>query len=189
MPPKVKITKEEIVNTALCLVRQHGVNAINARNIATALACSTQPIFSNFESMEALHQAVLIAAYQQYCSALEQEAANGKYPLYKAFGMAYIRFAKEESELFKLLFMRERQGEDLIPTADFEASVDMIMSANHITKEQATLMHLEMWTCVHGIGTMIATSFFSPDWELISNMLTDIYQGLRTKHTGEYKEY
>ena len=31
--------------------------------------------------------------------------------VYKAFGMAYIRFAKEESELFKLLYMRNRSGE------------------------------------------------------------------------------
>ena len=187
MPPKVKITKEEIVNTALRLVQQNGADAINSRNIATALGCSTQPIFSNFESMEELHQAVLNAAYNLYASTIEQEVASGKYPPYKAFGMAYIRFAQEEKELFKLLFMCDRQGEDLIPTTDFYDSIDMIMAANHITKEQAARMHLEMWTCVHGIGTMIATSFYSPDWTLISDMLTDVYQGLCARHTNTQK--
>jgi hypothetical protein len=44
MPPKVKITKEEIIQTALFLVRENGEQAINARAIATALHCSTQPI-------------------------------------------------------------------------------------------------------------------------------------------------
>lgn len=187
MPPKVKVGKDEIVNTTLHLVQQNGTNAINARSIATALGCSTQPIFSNFESMEELHQAVLTAAYNLYASTIKKEVASGKYPPYKAFGMAYIRFAQEETELFKLLFMRERQDEDLVPTTDFHTSVDMIMKANNITKEQATRIHLEMWTCVHGIGTMIATSFFSPDWELISDMLTDIYQGLRARHTNAQK--
>ena len=106
-------------------------------------------------------------------------------PQYKAFGMAYIRFAEEEKELFKLLFMRERQGKDIVPTLDFDASVEIIMKANGVTGEKASLMHLEMWTCVHGIGTMLATSFLSLDRELISNMLTDVYQGIRARHVLE----
>ena len=38
MPPKVKITKENIVSTALSLVRECGAEAINARAIASALS-------------------------------------------------------------------------------------------------------------------------------------------------------
>ena len=51
MPPKIKITKEEIIKTALELVRTSGEQSINARTVAGALNCSTQPIFSNFSSM------------------------------------------------------------------------------------------------------------------------------------------
>ena len=61
----------------------------------------------------------------------------------------------------------------------------MIMAANRITREKATLMHLEMWTCVHGIATMLATSFLSFEWELISDILSDVYQGIRTRHISE----
>ena len=57
-------------------------------------------------------------------------------------------------------------------------AVDMIMEATGISREKAELMHLEMWSCVHGIGTMLATSFLSLEPELISEMLTDIYQGI-----------
>lgn len=187
MPPKVKITKEEITKTALELARRAGVSAINARSIATELACSTQPIFSNFASMDEIHAAVISSAYELYLGFIRREVESGKYPKYKAFGMAYIRFANEEKELFKLLFMCDGGSEGLIPTQDFDASVEMIMSANGITKEEAALFHLEMWACVHGIGTMLATSFISLDWELISNMLTDVYQGIRTRHLPEGK--
>ena len=159
MPPKVKITKEQIVQTALFLLRQNGEGAINARSIAEALGCSTQPIFSNFATMEELQIAVIDAAYHLYFGFLQREVESGKYPQYKAFGMAYVRFAKEEKELFKLLFMRDMSGKDVTPKADFEASVDMIMQANGVDREKAKLMHLEMWTFVHGIGTMLATSF------------------------------
>lgn len=186
MPPKVKITKEQIVQTALFLLRQNGEGVLNARSIAEALGCSTQPIFSNFATMEALQDAVVRAAYELYLGFLDREAKSGKYPKYKSFGMAYIRFAKEEKELFKLLFMCDRGGKELAPTVDFEASVEMIMQANGVTRERARLMHLEMWSCVHGIGTMLATSFLALDGELVSNMLTDIYQGIRARHlSGE----
>ena len=116
---------------------------------------------------------------------IKKEVESGKYPQYKAFGMAYIRFAEEENELFKLLFMCDRRGMESKPSSDFEQSVEMIMKANGMTKEKAELIHLEMWTCVHGIATMLATSYISFDRELISRMLTDVYQGLRTRHSQE----
>jgi len=185
MPPKVKVTKEAIIKTALELVRINGSGALNARSIAAALGCSTQPVFSNFATMEELQEATVKAAYEQYLFFLKKEVENGKYPPYKAFGIAYIRFAKEEKELFKLLFMRDREGKELVPSPDFEESVQMIMSANGIERKKAELIHLEMWVSVHGIGTMLATSFLSLDFELISNILTDIYQGIRARHLSK----
>jgi hypothetical protein len=55
------------------------------------------------------------------------------------------------------------------------------MSATGASREKAHLLHLEMWMSVHGIATMLATSFFEPEWELISDMISDIYQGLKTR--------
>ena len=185
MPPKVKITKEDIIKTAVDLVRTEGMDAVNARAVASALNCSTQPVFSNFATMDELQEATLSAAYDIYLDFLKNEAESGKYPQYKSFGMAYIRFAEEEKELFKFLFMRDRRGKDISPSPDFTESVEMIMKANSVTKEKAELMHLEMWSCVHGIGTMLATSFLSLDSELISDMLTDIYQGIRARHLSK----
>ena len=184
MPPKVKITKAEIVTVTLDLLRREGEDAMNARSIASALGCSTQPVFSNFASMEELQYAVLNAAYKFYHGFLMREAASGAYPLYKAYGMAYVRFAREEKELFRALFMCDRKGQPLIPSPDFSESVDMIAKANNLPREQAELWHMEMWSCVHGIGTMLATSFLDLDDDLISRMLSDVYQGLVARHKG-----
>ena len=46
MPPKVKITKEMILNTVLDITREVGFEAVNARSIASKLQCSTRPIFT-----------------------------------------------------------------------------------------------------------------------------------------------
>lgn len=187
MPPKIKITKDDIIKTAITLLRENGADAVNARAVAARLNCSTQPVFSNFKSMEQLQDAIMSHTYEIYYDFLKNEVERGKHPKYKAFGMAYIRFAMVERELFKFLFMRDRKGAELIPTPDFKASVEMIMNANSIAKEKAELMHLEMWGFVHGIATMFATSFLSLEWELVSNMLTDVYQGIQAKHLSEGK--
>jgi len=179
MPPKVRVQKEEIVQAALEIVREKGVGNLNARTIAAALNCSTQPVFSNFSTMEELQEAVMQAAYERYFECLQNTVKSGKYARYKAFGMGYIRFAKEEKQLFKLLFMCDREGRELVSTPDWEASVDMIMEANGVDRDRAEMMHMEMWVCVHGIATMLATSFLELNEELASKMLTDLYQGIR----------
>ena len=138
--------------------------------------------------MDDLQAAVKTAAFEHYHAGLKIEVESGKDPQYKAMGMAYIRFAKEEKELFRLLFMCDRSGRDLVPTSDFSASVEIIMQANGVCREAAELMHLEMWTCVHGIAAMLATSFFAPEWDLISQMLTDVYHGIRARHTSKEGE-
>ena len=185
MPPKARITKEDIIKTTVNLVRENGTDCINARSIAAALNCSTQPIFSNFESMEDLERAVILSAYDQYLNFIKFEVESNKYPQYKSFGMAYVRFAKEEKELFKLLFMRDRTDEEPFFSSDFEESVEIIMNTNGISREKATLLHLEMWTCVHGIGTMLATSFMQLEWDIISDILSDIYHGISAKYVSE----
>ena len=75
MPPKVKITKENIIDTALDIVRSK--SSLNARTLAAALNCSTQPLFSNFASMDELRLAVL-ADLSDSTSAAGEETGRGR---------------------------------------------------------------------------------------------------------------
>jgi AcrR family transcriptional regulator len=186
MPPKVKITKEDIIHAAVDITRKFGAQAVNARTVAAVLNCSTQPIFSNFATMEELHEAVLQRADVLFRQYLLQEAENGKYPVYKANGMAYIRFAKEEKELFKLLFMYDRATAQIPDNTDlFDSMQGMVHQNTGLDQQSAKLFHLEMWVFVHGIATMFATGYLDLDQELISRMMTDAYQGLRKQYGME----
>ena len=183
MPPKVKVTKEEIVNAVVDIVQKRGAEAINARNIADILNCSTQPIFSNFNTMNELRLAVVEKADIMCEEYIKREIESGEYPAYKASGMAYIRFAKEEKELFKLLYMRDRSGETVPEGAGLTGNMENIVhNSTGLGGLDAKLFHLEMWAYVHGIATMFATGFLDLDWELVSKMLTDSYQGLKKQY-------
>lgn len=186
MPPKVKTTKEDIINTAIKLTRQSGAQSLNARTLASELECSTQPIFSNFSSMEELRFEVIKSANRLCSEYINREIASGQYPKYKASGMAYIRFAKEEKELFKLLYMRDRTNE-AIPESDElnDKMYSMVQNNTGLSETDAKLFHLEMWACVHGIASMVATNFINLEWELISRILSDTYVGLCKRYGME----
>ena len=186
MPPKAKVTKEDIINAAVNIVRISGAQAINARTIASALNCSTQPVFSNFATMDELRLAVVEKADRLCQEYMQREVESGVFPTYKANGMAYIRFAKEEKELFKLLYMRDRSSESIPEDSELTDKMEAIVHNNTgLGGVDAKLFHLEMWAYVHGIATMFATGFFDLDWELVSKMLTDSYQGLRKQYRME----
>lgn len=186
MPRHFLFTKEEILNAALDLTREKGFDAVTARALGTKLGTSHRPVFSYFENMADVQRAIMDAAAQLYQEYLRKDMESGKYPPYKASGMAYIRFAREEKELFKLLYMRDRTTEDKTKCAEeTEMLTELICKQVHISKEHAMLFYLEMWTYVHGIATMIATNYYDWSEELCSQTLTDMYQGLKYKYENQ----
>ena len=107
MAPKNKFTKEEMVEAALRVVRANGIDALTAKTMADALGTSTQPIFTAFGSMDGIKKEVYAAAirvYDRYTEAGLQE----RIPFF-GVGMQYIRFAREEPELYRLLFLTRAQ--------------------------------------------------------------------------------
>ena len=58
MPPKAKFTKEQITKAALCVVSEKGAQALTAKELGAALGTSTTPIFTVFNSMQEVQDAV-----------------------------------------------------------------------------------------------------------------------------------
>ncbi len=184
MPRKFLFTREQVVEAALSVVRERGIAALTARSLADALGTSTKPIFGLFQNMEEVHNAVLRAADELYNARIRTDMARGEFPPYKASGMAYIRFAREETQLFRMLFMRDRSHEtidDAKSRAEIEPFVQIIARNNGISLEKAYRFHIEMWVFVHGIAAMIATGYLVWDDTDISDALTDAYRGIRSR--------
>ena len=103
MPPKVKYQKEEIVNAALNVAKEKGIDAVTAREVAKELRVSVGPIFTWFESMDALKADVYEQAKGLYRGYIEQ-GLEEEIPFLGVWHQ-YMRFAREEPELYKLLFL------------------------------------------------------------------------------------
>ena len=182
-------TREEIIAAALNLTRKGGISALTARALGVELGSSSRPIFGLFKNMEEVQQEVFRAADALYQSYLKEGMESGKYPPYKAVGMVYIRFAGEEKELFKLLFMHDRtQGNMEEIQEAVKPFVEILQQKLGLNEEDAYLFHLEMWMYVHGIAATIATSYLEWDGEHISRMLTDGYEGIKSRYERRVNE-
>ena len=59
MPAVRKVSKEQIIDAAVEVLRDNGFSAINARSVAKKLGCSTQPIYFSFKNMDELKACLL----------------------------------------------------------------------------------------------------------------------------------
>ena len=184
MPKSAKITREMVIDAAVSIVREEGASALNARAVAERLSSSVQPIFYNFSGIDELRREVIAEAGRLYAARIEAVIAENKYPTYKSSGMAYVEFAIEERELFKLLFMRDRSAAERADDEALEPIYSLIAESVGVDVNTAKLIHLEIWAFVHGIAAMIVTDYYVPDIELIDSMMTDIYMGLKSRFGG-----
>ena len=184
MPAKKVIAKEDILNEALEIVRERGIEALNMRTLAKRCNCSTQPIYLSFNGIEDLKKQIDAEVLNVFKKYMDDEVASGWYPKYKAVGMGYIRFAKEEKELFKYVMMHRgmvRDGTEKI----FDDTVFMLMKNYGLYQDEASKLHMHMWIFVHGIASIFATKYIDIDWENVSQMVTDAYMGIIKQIKGE----
>lgn len=185
MPPKAKFTREEIIAAALKITREKGIEAVTARELGKTLESSARPVFTVFQNMEEVIQAVVgeaKAVYQKYIyEGLKEDVA------FRGVGMAYIKFAIQEDKLFQLLFMRERAqtkelGNILEEIDDnYEEILRSVMVPYHLEREDALRLYQNLWIYTHGIATLCATKVCSFSQEELCERETEIFIGLLKK--------
>ncbi len=174
MPAKKRIPKEAIAAAALSLFRTEGMEAVNTARLSAVLGCSTQPLYHAYKNMEELKADVRVAVLSLYEHYLQEEGESGKWPPYKAQGMGYIRFAREEPQAFRYLFMSGVTGYQ--DDAALQNIADTYTAGN-------VDFHTQMWFFVHGIACMQATGYLPLDDETVSTLLTAQFKAMKGEKT------
>ena len=189
MPAKKQVYKADVLQAAVEIAREKGIEKVNTSTLVQKMGCSTQPIYDAYKSMAELKAEVAKAIEATYEKYLEEEVKSGKYPLYKGYGMGYIRFAREEKEFFRYLFLRDRRGERIGDgKGEMREILEVIRKNTGLSEEEAYKFHIEMWIYVHGIATMLATSYLDLNEETVSELISDAYAGLRLRYKTDKEE-
>ena len=159
MAPKNKFTREEMTAAALRVVRARGLDGLTAKTLADELGTSTQPVFTAFGSMDGVRREVRAAAVRVY-DAYAEAGLREEIP-FLGVGMQYIRFAREEPELYRLLFLtwtEEREGGAMEAMRRLQARVrPTLTDVYRLGDAEADLYFRDLWLVVHSLATLIVT--------------------------------
>lgn len=178
MPPKTKITSDMIVDAGFEIVREEGVERVNARTVSKKLNCSTQPVMYHFKTIQELKKAVYVKAdafHSAYISNIQESS-----PM-QGIGMRYIQFGAEEKNLFRFLFQSNgfcgKSMSDLTSGEEITFILEIIAKTRNISMEQASGIFKSVFLVAHGYASMLANNDMAYDEQTIADDLNVIANG------------
>jgi AcrR family transcriptional regulator len=186
--------REAIVESARTILRDGGARALTMRRIADAIDYAPASLYAHFESREALLAELCRDGFAMLRRDLESAARDIAEPRARlaALGQAYVRFALEHSDTYRLIFMEDpaltkgvfestefddgRQAFALIigPLAELRAAGALATST-----DPAVMADL-FWVIVHGIASLRLSCPAMPaadDATLIALAVTSLLDG------------
>lgn len=173
MPPKQRITREMILETSFAMFCRDGMEVVNARSVAKALNCSTQPIFSYFAGMDDLKTALETKARELFEAGIATAIESDR-PLFNGC-MAYFQFAMRQPNLFRQMFLIKRDK-----CADNLMAINEALKAKVVLplaeKSGADAMQVEercmkLWVFTHGVASLAAMGLLDMSEETVVKML------------------
>ena len=157
-------TETAILEAARDLLAEGGLEGLSMRGVASRVGLSATAIYNYFDSKQDLVDRVVVSGFRRFEgyleSAIEGLPEGSPDRLFK-LGEAYIRFALENREYFKVLFTlaaeRPREIEELPAEGGYQLlrqAVMDAMDAGRIRRDDPDLVALYLWTHVHGLVTL-----------------------------------
>ena len=178
MPPKAKITREMIIDATFEIIRNTGVETVNARTISKKLNCSTQPVMYHFKTIEELKKTVYVKAdeyHSEYITNIQSEN-----PM-KDIGLNYIRFAETEKNLFRFLFQTNefigKNISELINSEELQPIIAILSKEVEVNTEQAKTIFRSLFLIAHGYASMFANNEMEYDEQTVLSDLGLIFDG------------
>ena len=175
MPPKAKFTEREIIEAAVGITRKNGIGAVTAREVGAALGVSSRPLFTYFATVDDLKKGVYLYAKDLYREYVEQ-GLKMRIPAL-GVGQRLIRFAKDEPELYKYLFLDPPEGmrggvmEALALSQELVR--DSITRIYNMDARTADKFFRDLWLVSYSFTTLIVTGECPYDDDQISAMFTE----------------
>lgn len=190
MPPKEKITREMILDAALRIVRERGHESLNARAVAQALRCSTQPVLYRFATMNELREAVYRAADELHTAFIMPKGGEEN-PMLE-LGLNYVRFGHEERNLFRFLFQTDKFGgmdiAAILGDPGLSGILAVMAAGLGVSTDEAREMFLTFFAAAHGMASLLANNAMAYEEERCAAMLKNVFRGMIASRRGEENE-
>ncbi len=191
MPKQTQTSKEDVINVGMQIVRETGIDSVNARAIAKVLNTSVHPIFHHFKNMEELKKTLYDKGVEVYKEYMER-GVNGDYS-YRSIGINYIKLAREEPHIFQMLFMNKTNMtlDDFMNNDNAYSYIENVISKEvKINREEILSFHKKMWFFTHGIATLVTNkTCILTDKEINELLVEEFFALLKLQEFKQSKEW
>lgn len=156
---------DEILDAATLLLLKTGhAKAVSIRSVAEHVGVTPPSIYLHFADKDALLDAVCARYFAKLDAEMQQAAAGqpSSVEVLRAQGLAYVRFAAETPELYRLATMGEwRSGSDVDASLDSSAFKHMCATVQVLIEEgifaagDPTTAALQLWSAAHGVAALL----------------------------------
>ena len=157
--------RDEILDATTELLLETGhARSVSIRSVAQRVGVTPPSIYLHFADKDALMDAVCARYFEKLdpeMQRLASEATCGVEAL-RAQGLAYVRFAVQTPELYRIATMGEwRSGSSVDTTLNhsafrhIRATVHRLMDEGTYRPGDPTTVALELWSAVHGVVAML----------------------------------
>ena len=177
MARKEMISKKYVLDTTFEIIKEQGFEEVTARKLAQKLGCSTQPIFRLYAGMSDLLAEAYPIAVDYFHEYIKENQNINRLPFID-LGLSYIKFAVEEQNLFKLLFMSEyRAGKEMydLLNSEYLFVTNDIKKASDAGCQQSSELFMKLWIFIHGIACMCLTGDYDLTMDETVTLLKDSY--------------
>ncbi|MFO7587415.1 MAG: TetR/AcrR family transcriptional regulator [Gemmatimonadota bacterium] len=157
-------TEASILDAARDLLAAGGLDAVSMRAVASRVGLSATAIYHYFQNKEDLVDRVVQHGFhrsEEYLRKAVEPFPRGSMERVAALGEAYIRFALENRQYFKIIFAIQPEHPRAIDDVPgrggyvvLRESVVEAMEAGAIRREDPDVVVLFLWSVVHGLVTI-----------------------------------
>jgi AcrR family transcriptional regulator len=154
-----KDTRERIVEIARAMIVHEGAAGFSLREVARRAEVSPAAVYRHFASKDELAGAVTAIGFQKLCMYLLR-ATNERTPRARldTAGDAYMRFALENPEDYRAIFMTPARKKVAGPTGEaFQLLMDRVrecMDARVLRRGDVRMLAVSIWAHVHGLVSL-----------------------------------
>ena len=175
MPRQPRFSQEDIIAAGLNIVRTSGFGAVSARALGKELGTSSSPMFTLFKDMNEVLDAIRTAVEKTFVARMK--GVTDYFPAFKEFGLRLVAFAKEDPNVFQMLFL----GKDARPEIAESIARKCLGSVEQgydLNPEQAEMLFRQMWPVACGIAALCVKHPEDFPQEEVSKTLSYHFSGI-----------
>lgn len=168
------LQRDAIIEEARQVIITDGLEALSMRRLAGKLGVTAPALYAHMRDKQDLLRAIAEDEFDRLVARFDQVTDTDPIERIKGHGRAYVAHARENPELFRVMFLfppelpaaSVPEGAELPgATKAFAAAAGAIeeaVNAGAIVSDDALLVALTLWSGTHGVATVLQLGFGLP---------------------------